>query len=270
MADITIHPESDSYYRHIQALRKRIAQAIALKEDLVSVVCPNLSMEYYIHLEPKETKLFKLQCDCKRLKREIALIQRYINQQEAIDTEEIQKILNLEYQEYDKAVKKQYELRQKALDRKSRLTTMSTEERLQINAAYRKIVPKLHPDLNPKATAKQLDLLKRANDALKYGDSKSMNDILLQVQEMNLLDYKPPEAVPQLKQEMIKYAKQYNAVIREIIDIKKDFPYNMKQILSSKDEIQNKLLQIQSEIQKTNAVIAQYKEHKKALLTNHE
>ena len=270
MADIVVHPIFDAHYRQIQAIRKRIVLALTLREDLISVICPNLSMEYYIHLEPEETKLFQLQCQFKRLKREISLIQWYINQQLPIDMEEIQRKLDLEYQEYDDMVRRQYEERQKALDRKKRMFQLSDKDQKRLQDTYRKIVPKLHPDLNPNATAAQIKLFIQANEALKSGDIGLMYDILLQVQEMNLVEYTPPQTIPRLKEEIVRYAKQYNALIWEIIKIKNDFPYNMKRALSSKEGIESHLLHLQSEMQKIKVNIAHYNEYKEALLAEHE
>ena len=270
MADIVVHPIFDAHYRQIQAIRKRIVQTLAQREELVSVICPNLSMEYYIHLEPEDTKLFQLQCQFKRLKREISLIQWYINQQLPIDMEEIQRKLDMEYQEYDEMVRRQYEERQKAFDRKKRMFQLSDKDQKRLQDTYRKIVPKLHPDLNPNATAAQIKLFIQANEALKSGDVHLMYDILLQVQEMNLVEYTPPQTIPRLKEEIIRYAKQYNALIWEIIKIKNDFPYNMIRTLTSKEGIANHLAQIQSEIQKIKVNIAHYNEFKEALLAEHE
>ena len=270
MADIVVHPEFNAHYRQIQAIRKRIVQTLAQREELVSVVCPNLSMEYYIHLEPEDTKLFQLQCQFKRLKREISLIQWYINQQLPIDMAEIQRKLDMEYQEYDDMVRRQFEERQKAFDRKKRMFQLSDKDQKRLQDTYRKIVPKLHPDLNPNATAAQIKLFIKANEALKSGDVCLMYDILLQVQEMNLVEYTPPETIPQLKEEIIRYAKQYNALIREIIKIKNDFPYNMIRTLTSKEGIENHLAHIQSEILQIKVSIAHYNEFKEALLAEHE
>ncbi|MBR5162273.1 MAG: hypothetical protein IKW80_11630 [Thermoguttaceae bacterium] len=270
MADIVVHPIFDAHYRQIQAIRKRIVQTLAQREELVSVICPNLSMEYYIHLEPEDTKLFQLQLQFKRLKREISLIQWYINQQLPIDMEEIQRQLDLEYQEYDDMVRRRFEERQKAFNRKKRMFQLSDKDQKRLQDAYRKIVPKLHPDLNPNATSAQIKLFIKANEALKTGDIGLMYDILLQVQEMNLVEYTPPQTIPQLKEEIIRYAKQYNALIREIIKIKNDFPYNMIRTLSSKEGIENHLLHVQSEMQKIKVNIAHYNELKEALLAENE
>ena len=175
-----------------------------------------------------------------------------------------------EYQEYDDMVRRQYEERQKALDRKKRMFQLSDKDQKRLQDAYRKIVPKLHPDLNLNATAAQIKLFIQANEALNSGDIGLMYDILLQVQEMNLVEYTPPQTIPRLKEEIIRYAKQYNALIREIIRIKSDFPYNMIRTLTSKEGIANHLAQIQSEIQKINVSIAHYNEFKEALLAEHE
>ena len=147
---------------------------------------------------------------------------------------------------------------------------LTEKEQKRLQDAYRKIVPKLHPDLNPNATAAQIKLFIQANEALKSGDLRLMYDILLQVQEMNLVEYTPPQTIPRLKEEIIRYAKQYNALIWEIIKIKNDFPYNMIRTLTSKEGIENHLALVHSEMQKLKVSIAHYNELKEALLAEHE
>lgn len=98
---------------------------------------------------------------------------------------------------------------------------------------YRKIVKRLHPDMNPDATQEEKELFIRASEAYQNGDLETLREIA------SRLDAEGPEEVFENTEEgleklrkIVENLKRSVFILKEEIQtIKEAFPYNQKDFL---------------------------------------
>ena len=102
----------------------------------------------------------------------------------------------------------------------------------------KKIVKKLHPDINPFINNEQLKLYYNAVDAYKRGDLKIIRLIFNLIEDMNIdNDYNSIEELIFYK-ESIK--ESIDKIDNDIKNIKNQFPYNIKELLINKEELKKR------------------------------
>ncbi|MBR2949449.1 MAG: hypothetical protein IKC46_06275 [Lachnospiraceae bacterium] len=105
---------------------------------------------------------------------------------------------------------------------------------------YRKIVKKLHPDMNPDVTEHELELFHRASKAYEEGDIMTLQAIYDEVYGLDTEVLSQEESMEQLinlkEQLMDRIAK----AIAEIESIKGDFPYTEKEFLDNQEAVKAK------------------------------
>ena len=105
---------------------------------------------------------------------------------------------------------------------------------------YRKIVKKLHPDMNPNVTEHELELFHRAAKAYEEGDILTLQAIHDEVYGLDsemLLQKESMEALVSLMEQLLERIAK---VAEEIETIKKDFPYTEKEFLDNPEAVKAK------------------------------
>ena len=110
----------------------------------------------------------------------------------------------------------------------------------KVKDLYRKIVKKLHPDMNPDVTEHELELFHRASKAYEEGDIMTLQAIYDEVYGLDTEVLSQEESMEQLinlkEQLMDRIAK----AIAEIESIKGDFPYTEKEFLDNQEAVKAK------------------------------
>ena len=105
---------------------------------------------------------------------------------------------------------------------------------------YRKIVKKLHPDMNPNATERDLELFHRAAKAYEEGDVMTLQAIYDEIYGLDnevLSEEESMEALLSFREQLMdRIAK----AIEEIETIKGDFPYTEKEFLDNPEAVKAK------------------------------
>ena len=105
---------------------------------------------------------------------------------------------------------------------------------------YRKIVKKLHPDMNPNATARDLELFSKATKAYDEGDIvtlQAIHDEVYGIDSETLTQEENMESLVELKEKLLV---QIANVTNEIDVIKNEFPYSEKEFLDNPDAVKEK------------------------------
>ena len=160
----------------VEKLRTELSMLMLERDSLVFVEAKNLEMRYMLELGAVEYRAYEAQCTVLRLKRKIELIQTRKNRQEKIVLPEIDRILDQEFMEYQKALNEKIDEMNAAIER-SRLPVLSQEESRELKKLYRKIVKILHPDLNPDLTEAQKELFYHSVAAYENGDLQTLQVI---------------------------------------------------------------------------------------------
>ncbi len=128
---------------------------------------------------------------------------------------------------------------------------------------YRKIIKKLHPDVNPNVTEREKELFRKATEAYEKGDIATLQEIYDEI----FGNVEGTETGRELTyEELVTLKEKLESRIRslqsEIEKIKTEFPYSQKELLDNPEELKekqeafNKLIhQYEEEIKRLTAIL---------------
>ena len=177
--------------------------------------------------------LFEKQIACIRKKKLIGYYQMALNRGEAIDQAQIEALLQMEMQAYQKQLQDMIAEREAA----RKITEISSVTLLQIKRIYRRIAKQLHPDINPK-TSEIPELLELWNAVVTAYNCNSLKDM----EEAEILVNKALEQIGLgiTEIEIPDLEKKIEAVEGEIQRIRETDPWQYKYLLDNKEAVEQK------------------------------
>lgn len=248
MGEIIVSPEYLKLIEEIKQLKEDIASLYEEKDELIYHICKNIETEYMSKIGVLEYKLYEFQCKVLRLKRKIELYRAKINRQERIDDKEIEAQLNIEYKEYEEKLNQMSNDLQDVLNRKN-YGVLSDEDSNQLKSIYRKLIKKLHPDLNKEFNEKNKKLLLQVTKAYENGDLETLKNLELLASEIIEKEVVEVGEFEELKKSKEKYQNIINNLLEAIKNIKNSFPYDKKEFLKSEILVDRRKNEIKSEIE---------------------
>ena len=212
---LIIHPE-------VEKLKDRLSQLIFEYDYLINQICPEIERHYVLEFGLFEYELYKLELKIDKLKRKIQLIQIEINHENEVDLNKIDEILAREFEEYEKQLQAQIDEIKSLEDIKTK--ELSDEEFKKIKKLYKLLIKRLHPDLNPNQTFFEYNLFLNTVKHFENGDLKGLESILAILPEE---ETEGISEIDNLKDLVEEYEKR-------ICDVKKEYPYNKKELLYDK------------------------------------
>lgn len=248
MSDITISSEYLKLIEEVKQLKEDIASLYEEKDELVYHICKNIETEYMSKIGVLEYKLYEFQCKILRIKRKIELYQLKINMQEKPNEKEIEEKLDIEYKEYEKKLNKMSNDLQDALNRKN-YGILSEKNSKELKSIYRKLIKKLHPDLNKENSEKSKNLLLQVTRAYENGDLETLKNLELLTDEIMEKENIEIGELDELKQSKEKYKIIINELLESIKKIKDSFPYNKKDFLNNDILVQKRKSELKKEME---------------------
>lgn len=117
MGEMMSFPAGDNARERILALRIELEKLFYERDELISIDCENIKMEYMLLFGGLEYKLYEAYCDYLRLRRKKEMIQAKKNREEPIDLEEIEAALDEEFRAYKERLQAKMEEVTSAIDR---------------------------------------------------------------------------------------------------------------------------------------------------------
>lgn len=264
MSNIIIDPEYLKLTEEIKKLKQDVANLYEEKDELIYHTCRNIEAEYMSKIGVLEYKAYEYQCKLLRLKRKIELYQIKINRQEVPSEEEIEKTLDTEYKKYEEKLKQMSNDIQNALNRKNYgiLTEKDSEELKRI---YRKLIKKLHPDLNKENSEKNKKLLLQVTNAYENGDLETLKNLELLTDEILEKEESETKEIDQLIIDKEKYQNVLKNILETIKKIKESFPYNKIEFLKNDKLIQKRKDELNIEIEQYKKVYVEFEKILKEL-----
>lgn len=143
----------------------------------------------------------------------------------------------------------------------------------ELKRLYRQIVKRLHPDVHPNPTEREIDLLNRANNAYKAGDLEEMRRIweeLAGTEQSEESFEDTEEGRAQLRELIEKLRKRCAELEKEILQIKTSFPYTIRALLDDDkalemkhQELVDRLAEVRAKLDKIDEYIAELKRRMK-------
>ncbi len=266
MDNIILSSEYEKLQNEIDKLHKELTAMIMEKDELIYHICPSIESDYMIKIGMLEYKAFEVQCNILRIKRKIELIQQKFNRQEAVILPLIEEQLDKEYAEYEAKLKEKLNSINYAIAY-SQGKELSVEDIKELKRIYRKIVKRLHPDINPNITETKHKLFLNAVAAYKNGDLKTLKSLEILLNEIsdNIEDYL---SIEYLKGKRESLKKHINSLLSYIEKIKKSFPYNQKEFLKDDIAVEKKQTELNNIIKQYKELYKHYEEKFNALLGN--
>jgi hypothetical protein len=152
-----LHPEYARLLEEVRLLRDQLVRLLQERDDLLSTVISNLEAQYYTVLGKQQYDLFCLECEVRRIKRKIELIQAAFNRMETVNLKVIDTSLDEEMFDWNRQMKEMSNKLEYAGQLASAVK-MSAEEQKELQKLYFVLAKKAHPDLNPDQTERLSNL----------------------------------------------------------------------------------------------------------------
>ncbi len=236
---LIIHQSTAKLLHKMEELKRESARLFNKRDEMLTYEYPRLYSLYLTEIGQLKYDEFALQTEVKVLSLRLALIQAYINRNQAPDFEAIETQVRIEKENYQKLLNEQME-DIKAAKEYMAAPLMTPEESRELKATYVLLVKKLHPDLNPDQTEREKELFLKTVAAYKTQDLNTLRQILL------MLDTDSPEALPAdtLQDQIEKLEKTLAGIKERIAELETQFPFDHRDKIYNKEWVaeQQKLL----------------------------
>lgn len=257
MENLIIFPDIERLKNKIKELRAELLVLLLERDELIFVECVNIENAYMLSLGSLEYKAYERECTYLRLKRKLEILQAKRNRQEKIIPVEIEKTLDTEFEEYQKELDKQIEKLNKAL-KWDGAPVLKEDDQKELKKLYRKIVKALHPDVNKNLSDAKKSLFLNAVEAYKNGDLNQLRIISELIDNNGELEFEE-DNIKLLQEEAERLEKAVKEVRESILNIKSQYPYNLKELLNDKEKVEERKREILQIIKEYDEAILIYR-----------
>lgn len=243
---VTVHPDFKALKNYCLILEERLLRLIVEREELVNTVIPNLEAEYQIRIGSLMFQKFCLQTEINKSKRIIEIIQSSLNRGEKASRQSIEKVLEVEFSDWEERLKEHLEMIEKAREiEKSRL---SVEESEKITSLYRKLVRKLHPDMNNATYLKNKSLWDQVQNLYERSDLKGLESLWKVAQGLEELDMDPPSTMELMREREHRLKESIKEVRESIAELCSGHPFTLRENLLDSEWVSSQRLILNKEI----------------------
>lgn len=220
---------NDKYDDELDKLRVSVSMLLLERDNLLLHECKDIEDEYILKFGKLEYKVYEAECDYRRLRRKLELIIMCRNHNKPIDMDNIDEQLEIELEEFYKKLNARLGEIEEAKRRQS-LPRLSKEDSAELKSIYRKLIKKLHPDMNPNVTEYDKELFNKVVGCYENGDLMG-----LQIIAISLGDDKQINAENSFKEKQ-RLTLLVDKLNSEIHEIKTTYPYILKETLVDKQK----------------------------------
>ena len=227
---VSIHQSTARLLHRLEELKRESANLFNKRDEMMTYESPRLYALYLTEIGQLKYEEFTLETEVKVLTLRLSLIQSYINRNKAPDFEAIDEQIRIEKENYQKILnEKMADI--KAAKEYMAAPLMTVEESRELKATYTLLVKKLHPDINPNQTERELELFLKTVAAYKMQDLATLRQILL------MLDTDSMEALPAdtLQDQIEKMEKTVAGIKERIEQLEQQFPFNLRDKIFDKE-----------------------------------
>lgn len=167
----------EAMQNEIADLRNNLAELIFDIDQNIFHKSKYLEKEYMEKVGQLELKSFKTQCAILRIRRKIEITKELIDNNRFLDLEFIEKILDIDFEEYNNMLQEQTNLMKLALTQTDSFKLSETEEE-DLCSIYKELIDTLHPDLNVQQAEEATALYKEGVVAFSKKDLTELHKVL--------------------------------------------------------------------------------------------
>lgn len=202
------------------------------------------------------TKKLELEIELRRIRKKISLIQFYVNCSRKLDIKDIDIKLEKEMIEFNDKLKDFKEKVAKSKDNFDK-TKLTPEEYTELKKMFRSAAKKLHPDINKNTDDNQAGIW---NKVLKAYETNDIAELRLISESINQnKNEKTVVSSEMLKHDTDVLSNKINSTFNLIENLKKEFPYNIKEnidnpdwISSEKENLKKSAIELEKTVKKYN------------------
>ena len=257
ITSIEITPENKELRARYEMLKREFSELFSLKNEMISHDLPYLTSLYLELIGRKLYEVYCLSLELSILKQRMTLLQAYVNRNEVPDIKAVDKIINVQFAEYQKRIEEEAKKLAAARDYLLKGSLLSEEETKELRTIYFMIVKRLHPDVNPNLNEKDNELFIKAQAAYEMLDLDSLRLILISLD----LDNPPPVEAYKLEEMVEKLTENVRELQSQIDKLNLEFPFILKEKLINEEWVKSELESAQKEIEAYKIEIEKYKKY---------
>lgn len=257
ITSIEITPENKELRARYEMLKREFSELFSLKNEMISHDLPYLTSLYLELIGRKLYEVYCLSLELSILKQRMTLLQAYVNRNEVPDVKAVDKIINVQFAEYQKRIEEEAKKLAAARDYLLKGSLLSEEETKELRTIYFMIVKRLHPDVNPNLNEKDNELFIKAQAAYEMLDLDSLRLILISLD----LDNPPPVEAYKLEEMVEKLTENVRELQSQIDKLNLEFPFILKEKLINEEWVKSELESAQKEIEAYKIEIEKYKKY---------
>lgn len=230
----------------VEKLRTTISEKLLERDHLLFHECKNIESAYLMAFGALEYKVYEAECLYNRTRRKLELIIAKRNRQENLELDEIEEVLDEEFEEYKQQLNEKIEQMNEALER-SKGRVLTDEESSIMKKLYRQIVKKLHPDLNPELSDAKKELFRNTVEAYERGDLMTIKIINEMVcDDCSEIETNKNDTLGFCMKEKARLTEVIEGLTQKIEEIKNDFPYLLSIYIEDKGKAEEKKEDLES------------------------
>ena len=239
--ELQVHPEAARLAEEVWLLRDQLARLLQEREDLISTVIPNLEAHYYAIIGTYQYDLFCLECEVRRIKRKIEMIQVSLNRMEPVDMELIEKTLNDEQAAWTKLIDDMaHKLEMARLWISAE--RLSDDEQKELKKLYYELAKKAHPDIHQDQSERLNSIWLQIVSAYQSGNLEGMKALALLLE--NDSDNAEPLTTGVLEDRHTRLKKQLDQLAQVLASLQQSFPCTIKDQINDQGWIDTQVAEI--------------------------
>ena len=239
---LQIHPEAARIIEEVRLLRDQLARLLQEREDLTSIVIPNLEAHYYVTIGKYQYELFCLECEVRRIKRKIEMIQASLNRMEEVNMDQIEKALDTEQVAWTKLIDDMAHKLEMAKQWTS-AERLSDDEQKELKKLYYELAKKAHPDIHLEQSERLNSIWLQIVSAYQCGNLEGMRALALLLDDC--CDATEPPAAAVLEDQHNRLKKQLELIAQVLTTIQQSFPCTIKDQINDQNWIDTQVSDIQ-------------------------
>ncbi len=243
---LNLHPDCEAMRHYCDLLHERLLRLILEKDALINNVIPAIEAEYQLCIGYLMYKKFYLQTEINRSKRTMEIIQTDRNHGEPVQPDAVSRMLALEFREWEERLREHLHLIEKAKARDSSTSTLRESRRMC--ELYRKLVKRLHPDVNPDTYSRNKGLWMQVQLAYRREDTASLEVLWLIARDLVEGGAREMESMEQLRLREGRLKKSIDEIRTIIESIRSSHPYTLKDKLTDRSWVEGQKKVLQQEI----------------------
>ena len=248
MTTVELSKEAGQLQEQLEQVRKEITETL-LEIDLIELqLNPQIEADYAVKIGCLENELLQAQIAARRAKRKLALAQARVNQGEIIAEEEIEDILDEEFEEWEAQLALQVENYLKQLERRANSRPLNPVEVKELRSLHRELVKRLHPDLHPMQTEEEMRLFAVVQAAFKSGDLETLRSVEMTTKYLAKDETHEHDSLEELNAEYELLSAQLRVIQERLDALKNSNPYLLRDKLASATWVHERSEALKAEI----------------------